>query len=83
MDPTLPTIDFRDFWLLAPAIVLSAWGLVVLLVDLALARRMSSAARRKAIGWLALAGVAWHWFPPSACSSFSSSARGGDPARVG
>ncbi len=58
MDPTLPTVDFRDFWLLAPAIVLSAWGLVVLLVDLALAQRMSSVARRTTIGWLALAGVA-------------------------
>ena len=42
MDPNLPTVDFRDFWLLAPAIVLSAWGLVVLLADLALAGRMSA-----------------------------------------
>ena len=52
MDPTLPTVDFRDFWFLAPAIVLAVWGLVVLLVDLALARRMSPARRRtRSAGW--------------------------------
>ena len=38
--------------------MLSAWGLVVLLVDLALAHRMSSVARRKTTGGLALSGVA-------------------------
>ena len=58
MDPNLPLVDFRDFWFLAPAIVLSAWGLVVLMTDLALARRMSSDARRRTIGWLSLGGVA-------------------------
>lgn len=58
MDPNLPTVDFRDFWLLTPAIVLSTWGLVVLLVDLVLVHRMSSVARRKTTGWLALWGVA-------------------------
>jgi NADH-quinone oxidoreductase subunit N len=58
MDPTLPPVDFRDFWLLTPTIVLSAWGLVVLLVDLALAHRTSSSSRRKTIGWMALSGVA-------------------------
>jgi NADH-quinone oxidoreductase subunit N len=57
MEPALPTVDFRDFWYLAPAIVLSAWGLLVLITDLALARRLSPAARRVAIGRLALAGV--------------------------
>jgi NADH-quinone oxidoreductase subunit N len=57
MEPTLPSVDLRDFWYLAPAIVLSAWGLLVLLVDLALARRLSAAARRQTIGLLALAGV--------------------------
>ena len=41
MDPNLSNVDFRDFWHLAPAIVLSVWGLVVLLADLALAGRMS------------------------------------------
>ncbi|MGZ3316352.1 MAG: NADH-quinone oxidoreductase subunit NuoN [Isosphaeraceae bacterium] len=58
MDPNLSNVDFRDFWHLAPAIVLSVWGLVVLLADLALAGRMSTPARRRAIGWLTLAGVA-------------------------
>jgi NADH-quinone oxidoreductase subunit N len=58
MGPTLPAVDFRDFWYLAPAIVLSAWGLVVLLTDLALGRSMNSATRRRTIGWLALGGVA-------------------------
>ena len=58
MQPTLPSVDFRDFWFLAPAIVLSAWGLVVLMTDLALARRLSPSARRRTVGWLALAGVA-------------------------
>ncbi|MGB0066853.1 MAG: NADH-quinone oxidoreductase subunit N, partial [Isosphaeraceae bacterium] len=58
MDPNLSNVDFRDFWHLAPAIVLSVWGLVVLLADLALVGRMSAQARRRAIGWLTLAGVA-------------------------
>lgn len=59
MDPNLSNVDFRDSWHLAPAIVLSVWGLVVLLADLALAGRMSAPARRRAaIGWLTLAGVA-------------------------
>src|SRR5271157_20800 len=58
MDPNLSNVDFRDFWHLAPAIVLSVWGLVVLLADLALAGRMSAPARRRAIGWLTLDGGA-------------------------
>src|SRR5208337_3839421 len=58
MDPNLSNVDFRDFWYLAPAIVLSVWGLVVLLAVLALAGRMSAPPRRRAIGWLTLAGVA-------------------------
>src|SRR5689334_13613812 len=57
MDSTLPTVDFRDFWFLAPAIVLAAWGLVVLLADLALARRRRPSERRTLVGWLALLGV--------------------------
>jgi NADH-quinone oxidoreductase subunit N len=57
MDPNLPTIDFRDFWFLAPAMVLAFWGMVVLLVDLWLARRMSHTRRRTVTGWLAMAGV--------------------------
>jgi NADH-quinone oxidoreductase subunit N len=57
MDPYQSLIDLRDFWFLAPAIVLSFWGLLVLLTDLALARRLSADARRRTIGWLALAGT--------------------------
>jgi NADH-quinone oxidoreductase subunit N len=57
MEPNLPIVDFRDFWFLAPAIVLSAWGLVVLLVDMWLARKASPSVRRTAIGGLAMAGV--------------------------
>ena len=44
----------RDFWFLAPAIVLAAWGLVVLLVDLALARRKTASERRTLVGGLAM-----------------------------
>ncbi len=58
MDPNLPPFDFRDFWHLAPAVVLSVWGLVVLLADLALVGRTSALDRRRTIGWLTLAGVA-------------------------
>ena len=57
MDPTLPTIDFRDFWFLAPAIVLAVWGLVVLLVDLGLA---ADEPRRSAGRWSA----GWRWLGP-------------------
>jgi NADH-quinone oxidoreductase subunit N len=58
MDPNLSSVDFRDFWYLAPATVLSAWGLVVLITDLVLARKRPAAARRHTIGLLALGGVA-------------------------
>src|SRR5436309_3448138 len=51
------TLDFRDVFFLGPEIVLTVWGLLVLLVDLGLARRLSSAARRRTIGRLSLAGV--------------------------
>jgi len=51
------TLDYRDMFFLAPEIVLTVWGLLVLLVDLGLARRMSSAARQRTIGWLSMAGV--------------------------
>ena len=61
MDPTLPTLDFRDFCFLAPEIVLAAWGLLVLMVDLGLARRQSRRERRT-VDRLAGAcwGSAWH-----------------------
>jgi NADH-quinone oxidoreductase subunit N len=58
MDSTFSPIDFRDFWFLTPVMVLSAWGLLVLLVDLALARRLSSDDRRRTVGRLAMVGVA-------------------------
>ena len=51
------TPNFRDVFYLAPAIVLTVWGLVVLLVDLGLAHRQTPAARRRTIGRLALAGI--------------------------
>jgi NADH-quinone oxidoreductase subunit N len=50
-------LDFRDVFFLAPAIVLTAWGLLVLLVDVFAARRQSPSARRQSIGLLSLAGV--------------------------
>lgn len=58
MSPNVPSVDFRDFLYLAPAMILAAWGLVVLLTDLALVRRMSPAERRVKVGWLSLFGVA-------------------------
>ena len=64
---------FRDVFFLAPEIVLTVWGLVVLLVDLGLARRLSPAARRRTIGWLSLAGRGdWRWLPPWSCASCRS-----------
>ncbi|MGP0066560.1 MAG: NADH-quinone oxidoreductase subunit N [Isosphaeraceae bacterium] len=52
------TVDFRDVFYLSPQIVLTFWGLLVLLVDLSLAKRLNPEARRRAIGWLSLSGVA-------------------------
>ncbi len=49
--------DIRDVFFLAPHIVLTVWGLVVLLVDLAWARRSSPTARRVAVGRLSLVGI--------------------------
>src|SRR5947209_866740 len=51
------TLDYRDVFFLGPEIVLTVWGLLVLLVDLGLARRLSAAARRRTVGGLALVGV--------------------------
>jgi len=57
MPPTAPPLDFRDFWRIAPAATLALWGLVVVLTDLGLARRLGLEARRRVVGRLALAGV--------------------------
>jgi NADH-quinone oxidoreductase subunit N len=54
---TRPTIDFRDFWFLTPEMILAFWGLLVLLVDLGLARKLSAVRRQSTVGWLALAGA--------------------------
>ncbi len=51
------TVDLRDLFFLSPHLVLTIWGLLVLLVDLALAKRVTSASRQKTIGWLSLVGV--------------------------
>ena len=52
------TVDIRDVFYMSPQIVLAFWGLLVLLVDLSLAKRMSPEKRRRSIGWLSLVGVA-------------------------
>ena len=46
-------LNFRDFFVLAPEIVLAVWGLLVLMVDLGPAPRHRPAAQRRAIGRLA------------------------------
>ena len=50
-------LNFSDVFFLSPEIVLTVWGLVVLLVDLGLAHRQDPAQRRRRIGWLSLMGV--------------------------
>jgi NADH-quinone oxidoreductase subunit N len=52
------TVNAHDVYYVAPEIVLAAWGLVVVLVDLALARRLSPSQRRRTTGYLALLGAA-------------------------
>jgi NADH-quinone oxidoreductase subunit N len=51
-------LDVKDLLYLIPHIVLTSWGLLVLLVDQGLARRMSPTARRNAVGGLSMAGAA-------------------------
>jgi NADH-quinone oxidoreductase subunit N len=53
--PTVP--DIKDAFFLIPHIILTVWGLLVLLVDLSLARRTSPVARRNLGGWLSMAGA--------------------------
>jgi NADH-quinone oxidoreductase subunit N len=57
--PTNPPlgVDFRDLFFLAPEVVLTLWGFVVLVVDRVLAKKSTAAARQRAIGALSLAGV--------------------------
>jgi NADH-quinone oxidoreductase subunit N len=55
--PGLTTINFGDLYFIAPEIVLAAWGLLVVLVDLALARRLSPTERRRTTGYLAMFGA--------------------------
>jgi NADH-quinone oxidoreductase subunit N len=50
-------LNFRDFHVLAPEIVLAVWGLVVLMLDLTALRKRTADQRREANGWLALVGV--------------------------
>ncbi len=52
-----PSVNVHDVFYLSPVIVLTVWGLLVLLVDLGLGKRLSSSARRLVIGRLALVGV--------------------------
>jgi NADH-quinone oxidoreductase subunit N len=51
------SLDFRDVFYLVPALVLTFWGLLVLMVDVFLARRLSLSSRRQTVGLLALLGV--------------------------
>lgn len=53
---TFPRMNPWDFAVLAPEIILAAWGLLVLTVDFALLRRRSTTARRQILGILTLAG---------------------------
>ncbi|MEJ7637751.1 MAG: NADH-quinone oxidoreductase subunit N [Singulisphaera sp.] len=53
----MPQLDFRDAFSLAPEIVLAVAGLVVLLVDVSLLGRKSSAERQHLIGGLSMLGA--------------------------
>ena len=50
------TINYQIFFL-SPEIILTVWGLLVVLVDLGIGRSMSPEARRHRLGALSLAGV--------------------------
>ena len=54
----MPPPILRDVFFIAPEIVLTVWGLMVLLVDLSLARKFSPEVRRYRIGMLSLLGIA-------------------------
>jgi NADH-quinone oxidoreductase subunit N len=57
MSPHAATLNVRDFFVLAPEIVLAAWGLLVLMVDIGWLRGRSSTQRRQVTGGLALLGA--------------------------
>jgi NADH-quinone oxidoreductase subunit N len=59
MPPTVavPTVSLRDFAYLGPEIVLTAWGLLVLIADFAFLRRATSGSRRTVLGVVSLVGV--------------------------
>lgn len=52
------TVAARDFLYIAPEILLTGWGLVLLLVDLVLLRRSTEVNRRRVLGKLGLVGIA-------------------------
>lgn len=56
MPPALP-IDPDEFWMIAPEVLLAAWGLFVLLLDLSGLRHATNQVRRTTLGGIALAGV--------------------------
>jgi NADH-quinone oxidoreductase subunit N len=51
------TLNFRDFYVLVPEMVLALWGLIVLMVDLGLLRGQTVPRRRQVLGRLALLGT--------------------------
>src|SRR6516165_8679474 len=53
----VPTISVADFGYLAPEVVLTAWGLLVLIADFALLRGATGLVRQKVLGMATLAGV--------------------------
>lgn len=57
MSPNAAMPNVRDFFVLAPEIVLAAWGLLVLMVDIGWLRGRSNTRRRQATGGLALLGT--------------------------
>jgi NADH-quinone oxidoreductase subunit N len=57
MSPNAASLNFRDFYVLAPEMALAVWGLLVLMVDVGLLRGKPNARRRMTVGWLSLAGV--------------------------
>ena len=51
------TLNFRDFYVLVPEMVLALWGLIVLMVDLGLLRGQTVLRRRQILGRLSLLGT--------------------------